>query len=116
MDYMIQLQNNERIIKAFTVKKSAHGSGVFYITNFGVYFETQRYGIIIEVNFKLLRSYNAIKKDIFQIVWNIKNGERVKYEITVDSANEVMTVYKDANDEYAESMTEIQILDQNRSI
>jgi len=107
---MIRLRNDEKIIKAFEVKKSTHGSGVFYITSFGVYFESQKHGMVIEADFELLRSYNAIKKDIFQIVWNAQNNERFRYEIKVDSADEVMTSYKDANKEYSESATEIQAL------
>lgn len=107
---MIQLHNDEKIIKAFEVKKSVHGSGVFYITGFGVYFESRKYGIVVEVGFELLKTYNVIKKDIFQIVWCTQNNERFRYEIKVDSADEVMIVYKDANEKYAESMTEIQAL------
>lgn len=107
---MIQLHNDEKIVKAFEVKKSAHGSGVFYITDFGVYFESRRRGIVVEVGFELLRSYSAVKKDIFQIVWSMQNNERFRYEMKVDFADEIATVYKDANKKYAESMTEIQAL------
>ncbi len=107
---MIRLHVDERIIKAFEVKKSAHGSGVFYITNFGVCFESRKYGMVIEAGFEMLRSYNAIKKDAFQIVWSTQSSERFRYEIRVDSADKVMASYKAANKEYAESMTEIQAL------
>ena len=106
---MIQLHNDEKIVKAFEVKKSIHGKGVLYITNHGVYFESQKYGMIIEVGFEWLRSYNIIKKNVFQIVWSTQNNERFRYEVNVNSI-EVMTAYSDANKEYAESVTEIQAL------
>ncbi len=109
-NYTIQLHNDKKIAKSFEVKKSIHGKGVFYITNYGVYFESQKHGIVIEVNFERLKSYNAVKKDTFQIVWNTQNDDRFKYEVKVDSAEEIMTAYRNVNDRYAESMTEIQVL------
>lgn len=113
---MIQLHNGEKIAKAFEVKKSVHGKGVFYITNYGVYFESQKHGMVIKVGFEWLKSYNAVKKDTFQIVWSTQNSERFSYEIKIDSAEEVMTVYKDANKEYAKSMTEIQALKSKHNV
>lgn len=113
---MIQLQNGEKIAKAFEVKKSVHGKGVFYITNYGVYFESQKHGMVVEVGFEWLKSYNAVKKDTFQIVWSTQDKDRFSYEVKVDSAEEVMTVYKDANKEYAETMTEIQAFKSRHSI
>lgn len=113
---MIRLHRDEKISGAFEVKKSSHGSGVFYITDFGTYFESRRYGIVVEAGFELLRSYSAVKKDVFQIVWNSQSGERFSYEIKVDSAEEVMAVYKDANRKYAGSMTEIQALRSDHAI
>lgn len=106
---MIQLHNGEKIVKAFEVKKSVHGKGVLYITNYGVYFESQKYGMVIEVGFEWIRSYNAVMKNTFQIVWSTQNNERFRYEVKVNSA-EVITVYRDVNKKYAESMTEIQAL------
>jgi hypothetical protein len=106
---MMQLHNDERIVKAFEVKKSIHGKGALYITNHGVYFESQKHGMVIEVGFEWLRSYNVTKKNIFQIVWNTQNNERFRYEVNINSI-EVMIAYRDANKEYAESMTEIQAL------
>ena len=113
---MMQMHADEKIIKAFEVKKSTHGGGVFYITNLGVYFESLRYGMVVETGFELLRSYNAVKKNVFQIVWSAQNNERFSYEIKVGSAEEVMTVCKDANTEYARSMTEIQVLKSEHTV
>lgn len=92
---MIKLHNDEKIVKAFEVKKSIHGKGTLYITNYGVYFESQKHGLVIEVGFEWLRSYNAIKKNIFQIVWSTQNNERFHYEINVNST-EAITAYRDA--------------------
>lgn len=113
---MIQLRSDEKIAKAFEVTKSAHGSGVFYITDLGTYFESCRYGTVVEAGFDMLRSYNAVKGNVFQIVWDAQNNERFSYEIKVDSAEEVMAVCKDANAEYARSMTETQALRSERAV
>jgi hypothetical protein len=113
---MIQLNNGEKIVKTFEVKKSTHGKGVFYITNYGIYFESQKHGMVIEVSFEWLRSYNVMKKNTFQIVWNTQTNERFSYEVKVDSAEEVRTVYRNANKEYAESMTEIQALKSKHTV
>ena len=107
---MIRLHRDEKIVGAFEVKKSPHGGGVFYITDFGACFESRRYGIVVEAGFERLRSYSAVRKDVFQIVWSSQNNERFSYEMEVDSAEEVMASYKDANSRYAWSMTEIQAL------
>ncbi|QLH09297.1 GRAM domain-containing protein [Candidatus Nitrosotenuis sp. DW1] len=107
---MMQLYDDEKIIKTFEVKKSIHGKGILHITNYGVCFESQKYGIVIKVNFEQLKSYNAIKKNIFQIVWNEYNNNRFIYEVVVNSAKEIMTAYMDVNKEYADAMTEIQAL------
>lgn len=109
-NYTIQSHNDEKIIKAFEVKKSIHGKGIFYITNYGIYFESQKHGIIIKIDFEWLKSYNTIKKNTFQIVWDTQNNNRFKYEMKVKSAEEIMLAYRDANNEYAESITEIQVL------
>ena len=113
---MIHLHGDEKIAKAFEVRKSSHGSGVFYITNFGVYFESRVYGLVVEAGFESLRSYCAARKGVFQIVWSAQGGERFRYEIRVDSAEEVAAAYRDANKEHAESMTEIQALRAKRAL
>lgn len=107
---MIRLHHDEKIVGAFEVKKSSHGIGVFYITNLGICFESRKHGVVVEAGFEVLRSYNAVKKDVFRIVWDTLNNERFSYEIKVNSAEEVLTVYKDANGKYAASMTETQAL------
>jgi glycyl-tRNA synthetase alpha subunit len=107
---MIQLHNDEKIAKVFEVKKSIHGKGAFYITNYGVCFESQKHGMVIKVGFERLKSYSAVRKDTFQIVWNTQNNDRFRYEMIVNSAEEIMTVYRNVNKEYSESMTEIQAL------
>lgn len=83
---------------------------MFYITNYGVYFESQNHGTVIKVGFEWLKSYNAVKRDTFQIVWNTQENDRFRYEVKVDSAEEIMTTYRNVNEKYAESMTEIQAL------
>lgn len=113
---MIQLHSDEKITKAFEVKKSVHGKGIFYITNYGVCFESQKHGIVIKIDFERLKSYNAVKRDIFQIVWNTQNNDRFRYEVKVNSAEEIMIAYGDANRRYAESMTETQALKSKHAI
>lgn len=107
---MIRLKVNEKVVKAFEVKKSSHGRGIFYITNRGVYLETQQKGLVLELPFEILKTYKETAKDTFRIEWE-QNGSRLHYEFKVQgSAREVFDSYFFANNEFARSVSEIDAL------
>lgn len=47
---MIALKQGEKVRTSVEVNKSKHGKGVFYVSNLGVSFETQKHGIIIDLS------------------------------------------------------------------
>lgn len=109
---MIDLKIGEKITKAFEVKKSLHGKGVFYITNFGVYLETQRNGLILNLPFEILKAYKNTDRNSFRIEW--EQGEhRLYYEFEVKgSAKEVFDTYNTVNKDFACSVSEVDALRQ----
>lgn len=105
---MIHLHHKEKISNIFEIKNRIHGKGIFYITNYGVYFESRKHGMIIMISFEQMKTYNVVKKNIFQIVWETESNDRFIYEISSNSVKEIMIAYQDSNNKYAKSMTEIQ--------
>lgn len=102
---MIPLARNERVVKVFEVKASNHGRGTLYITSFGVAFESQKYGLVLDISFEWLRSYNAPKKDRFRLVWDTQDGQRFGYTFKIDSGRSVANAYNVANQQYANSVS-----------
>ena len=105
---MIPLEPHEKIVKAFEVKASNHGRGTLYVTSYGIAFESQKYGVVVDVSFEWLRSY-AAKKDGFQLVWDMPKGQRFMYVLKVDS-KAAANAYSVANKEYADSVSEVEAL------
>jgi hypothetical protein len=94
---MIELRDGERIVKAFEVKKSPHGQGLFYITNFGVYLETQKNGLVLDLPFEVLKSFKDTGKDSFRIDWE-QDGRRLYYEFKVKVfSKEIFDAYATTN-------------------
>lgn len=107
---MIPLEHDEKIVKAFEVKSSNHGKGIFYITSFGVFFESQKYGPVLDVSFEWLRSHHAPKKDKFKLVWDTPDGQRLGYVLKIISGEQAVNAYAAANQEYANSLSEVESL------
>jgi hypothetical protein len=109
---MINLGLGEKILKAFEIKKSFHGKGIFYITNFRVYLETQMHGMILDLSFEILKTYKNIGRDSFRIEWE-QDNHRLYYKFKVQgSAKEVFDVYAIANKEFSCSISESDALKQ----
>jgi hypothetical protein len=106
---MIPLEPSEKIRKAFEVKSSPHGKGILYITTLGIAFESQKYGLVLDVSFEWIQSYTA-KNNKLQLVWDTPQGKRSSYLLDVVSAKEVCYIYSSANQDYANSVTEIDAL------
>ncbi|MEM3172335.1 MAG: hypothetical protein QXE82_02230 [Candidatus Nitrosotenuis sp.] len=105
---MIPLESGEKVRKAFEVKSGPHGKGILYITTFGIAFEAQKYGLVLDVSFEWLQSY-CVKKGKLQVVWDTPHGRR-SYLFDVDSAEEACSVYFSANTNYAHSISELDAL------
>lgn len=100
---MINLLQGEEILKAFEVKKSPHGKGLFYVTNFRVVLETRTYGTVIDLQYQVLRNYKSIGKDCFRIEWADGNN-RWYYQFKIHgSAKQVYEIYAIANSKFARS-------------
>lgn len=107
---MINLRSGEKIVKAFEIKKSLHGKGVFYITNFGVCLETRKNGLILDLPFEALKTYKDTSKDSFRIEWEQKE-HRLHYEFNViGSTREVFDTYTIANKQFSQSISEVEAL------
>jgi hypothetical protein len=100
---MINPRPAEKIIQAYEIK-SAHGRGIFYITNFGVYVETQRYGLVLDISFDEICSYRDTKHG-FRIEWRSCPG-RLHYEFVVNTPRQVFDTFAAANKEFAQSVSE----------
>jgi hypothetical protein len=109
---MINFKPDEKIAKAFEVKQSLHGRGIFYITNFGVYLETQRNGPVLDLSFEILKAYKNTGRDSFRIEW-VQDDHRRYYEFRVEgSAKQVFDTYTITNKEFAKSVSEFDALKQ----
>jgi hypothetical protein len=98
------------MVKAFEVTASNHGRGILYITSLGVAFESIKYGLVLDVSFEWLRSYAAPKNDKFEVVWDTPDGGRFRYTFKIESAALAVNAYAAANNQYAESTSEIEHL------
>lgn len=107
---MIPLEPKEKVRKAFEVKSSAHGRGILYITTFGIAFESQKYGLVVDVSFEWIQSYATPKNNRFHLVWDTPQGRRLSYVFGIDSAREASNVYFAANKDYANSVSELDAL------
>ncbi|HWP78368.1 MAG TPA: hypothetical protein VNL34_01795 [Candidatus Nitrosotenuis sp.] len=103
---MIPLEPNEKVRKAFEVNSSPHGKGILYVTTLGIAFESQKYGLVLDVSFEWMQSYDAKKSNKLQLVWDTPQGKRASYLFGVDSAREAYNIYSSANKDYAISISE----------
>ncbi len=98
---MISLKNGETITKSFDVK-SKLGNGILYITNSGIVFETKSKGLILELPFTILRTFEAKKKNILILSWDEPDkSQRFSFECKVDHAKAVENEIQLTNQAFA---------------
>jgi hypothetical protein len=98
---MISLKNGEKIIKSFDAK-SKLGNGILYVTNLGIVFETETKGLILELPFTILRTFEARKKNVLILSWDeLDKSQRFSFECNVEHAKAVENEIQLANQEFA---------------
>lgn len=98
---MIVPKPNETIKGVFEAE-GPHGYGRLYITNIGVYFESCKYGKIVDLPYDVIGRYCITNDQKFRIDWR-DNAVKRYYDMSVKSPMEVFSAYEKANKEYAES-------------
>lgn len=103
---MISLKNGETITKSFDAK-SKLGNGILYITNLGIVFETKAKGLILELPFAILRTFEAKKKNTLLLCWDEPdNSHRFSFECNVEHAKAVENEIQLANQEFAKTTSD----------
>ena len=98
---MISLKNGETLTKSFDVK-SKLGNGILYITNLGIVFEAKSKGLILELPFAILRTFEAKKKNILILSWDEQDkSQRFSFECKVEHAKAAEHEIQLANQEFA---------------
>ena len=98
---MICLKNTERMIKSFDAK-SKLGNGILYITNLGIVFEAKSKGLILELPFTILRTFEAKKKNVLILSWDEQGkSQRLSFECKVEHAKAAENDIQLANQEFA---------------
>lgn len=98
---MISLKNGEIIIKSFDAK-SRLGNGILYVTNLGIVFEAKTNGLILELPFSILRTFEAKKKNTLLLSWDeLDKSQRFSFECKVEHAKAVENEIQLANQEFA---------------
>ena len=98
---MISLKNGEEIMKSFDAK-SKLGNGILYVTNLGIVFEAKSRGLILELPFTILRTFEAKKKDTIILSWDEPDkSQRFGFECKVEYAKAVENEIQLANSEFA---------------
>jgi len=99
---MICLKNTERIIKSFDAK-SKLGNGILYVTNLGIVFEAKTKGLILELSFTILRTFEAKKKNVLILSWDEPDkAQRFSFECKVEHAKAAEHEIQLANQEFAQ--------------
>lgn len=97
---MIALKNGEDIMNSFETK-SKLGNGMLYITNLGVVFEAKTKGLILELPFTILRTFEAKKKNILILSWDEPDkSQRFSFECKIEHAKAVENEIQLANQEF----------------
>lgn len=98
---MISLKNGEKTMKSFEVK-SKLGNGILYITNLGIIFEAKTKGLILELPFSILRTFEAKKKSTLLLSWDeLDKSQRFSFECKVEHAKAIENEIQLANQEFA---------------
>ena len=98
---MISLKDGESIRNSVDAK-SKLGNGILYITNLGVVFETKMKGLILELPFTILRTFEAKKKNVLILSWDESDkSQRFSFECKVEHAKAIENEIQLANQEFA---------------
>jgi hypothetical protein len=98
---VITLKNGEIITKSFDAK-SRLGNGILYITNLGIVFEAKTKGLILELPFTILRTFEVKKKNILLLSWDEPDkSQRFSFECKVEHAKSAEHEIQLANQEFA---------------
>jgi len=93
-------------MKSFDAKNNL-GNGIIYVTNFGVVFETKTKGLILDLPFTILRTFEARKKNVLILSWDEPdNSQRFNFECTVEHAKAIENEIQLANQEFARKTTD----------
>lgn len=98
---MISLDAGEKVLNSFD-GKSKLGNGILYITNLGIVFESKMKGLILDLPFTILRTFEAKKKNILILSWDEPDkSQRFSFECNVEHAKAVENKIHLANQEFA---------------
>lgn len=98
---MITLKYGESITNSFEAK-SRLGNGILYSTNLGIVFEAKSKGLILDLPFTILRTFEAKKKNILILSWDEPDkSQRFSFECKVEHAKAVENEIQVANSEFA---------------
>ena len=97
---MIALKNGEDIMNSFETK-SKLGNGILYITNLGIVFEVKTKGLVLELPFTILRTFEVKKKNVLILSWDEPDkSQRFSFECKVEHAKAVENEIHMANQEF----------------
>lgn|GEM_PF-3505970 len=111
---MIALKQGEAIKKAFDVR-CKFGAGMLYVTNQRIVFEITKQGVLLDLPYEEVKSYQAINKDTLLLNWEENGKGRFNLEFKIKHANEVEYEIKSANEEYAKAMNMVDVLKHKKS-
>lgn len=88
-------------MKSFDAKSNL-GNGILYITTLGIVFEAKSKGLILELPFTILRTFEAKKKNILILSWDEPDkSQRFSFECKVEHAKAAENEIQVANQEFA---------------
>jgi len=98
---LIALKNGENIMNSFETK-SKLGNGILYITNLGIVFEAKTKGLILELPFTILRTFEAKKKNVLILSWDEPDkSQRFSFECKIEHAKAAENEIQLANQDFA---------------
>ena len=82
--------------------KSKLGNGILYVTNLGIVFEAKTKGLILELPFTILRTFEAKKKNVLILSWDEPDkSQRFSFECKIEHANAAENEIQLANQDFA---------------
>ena len=98
---LIALKNGENIMNSFETK-SKLGNGILYVTNLGIVFEAKTRGLILELPFTILRTFEVKKKNVLILSWDEPDkSQRFIFECKVEHAKAAENEIQLANQNFA---------------
>ncbi len=106
---MIALKQGEAIRKAFDAR-CKFGAGMLYVTNQRIVFEIAKQGVLLDLPYEEVKSYQALNKDTTILNWEESGKGRFNLEFKINHANEVEYEIKNANEEYSKALSMLDAL------